>query len=208
MSNFEYKVITVGSIGTNCILVKNSKTNRGFITDPGAEASTIIAAIKDFNLLPEAILNTHCHFDHILAINELKEKYKIPLIIHEAEEEYALDPNKNYSATTGTPTTVKADSLVKDAEEINIADLKIKVLHTPGHTLGSCCYYLENLLLSGDTLFYGSIGRYDLYGGDMKTILTSIKNKLFPLNDEAVVIPGHGSTTSIKQEKIQNPFFR
>ena len=198
--------IEVGQLEVNCIIVKCPLTSRAAIFDPGDEYEKIVKLIESAGVKPEFIINTHCHYDHIGAVNDLKKKYSIPLIIHTEEKEYADDPSKNYSSMTGIPIKVHPDRLVSDGESIVLGSITIRVIHTPGHTKGSCCFLTGNTLISGDTLFAGSVGRTDLYGGDTNTILESIKRKLLVLDGDTIVLTGHGRSTTIKQEKRFNPY--
>jgi len=198
--------IEVGQLEVNCIIVKCLETSRIAVFDPGDDFDKIVKFIESIGGKPELIINTHCHYDHIGAVNDLKKKYSIPFIIHEQEKEYAEEPEKNYSSMTGEPIKVYPDRFISDGELINLGSIGIKVIHTPGHTKGSCCFLTGNTLISGDTLFAGSVGRTDLYGGDTDTILESIKNKLLLLDGDTIVLTGHGRSTTIKQEKRFNPY--
>ena len=208
MAELEIKLLTVGMGYTNCYLVKNKDNNEGFIVDPGEDAHKIAGHINTMNMKPKAILLTHCHYDHILAVDELREKYNIKVYISKEDAKGLIDPKINLTLKHGFPTTVNADVELEDGEEINIAGIDIKFILTPGHTPGSGCYYVEdtNLLFSGDTMFRASRGRTDFPGGSEVEILKSIKNKLLTLPDNTYVCPGHMETTLISNEKIYYPF--
>ena len=208
MAELEIKLLTVGMGYTNCYLVKNKDNNEGFIVDPGEDAHKIAGHINTMNMKPKAILLTHCHYDHILAVDELREKYNIKVYISKEDAKGLIDPKINLTLKHGFPTTVNADVKLEDGEEINIAGIDIKFILTPGHTPGSGCYYVEdtNLLFSGDTMFRASRGRTDFPGGSEVEILKSIKNKLLTLPDNTYVCPGHMETTLISNEKIYYPF--
>ena len=148
------------------------------------------------------------HFDHIWGTNKLRELSGAPIYAYEAEKVLCEDAITNVSDQVGRPYTVVPDYYVKDGEEITIAGMTCKVIATPGHTIGSCCYYFEEagMLIAGDTLFQESVGRTDLATGSMSAIIHSVKDKLFLLPDETKVYPGHGDVTSIGHEKRYNPF--
>ena len=202
-----FHILQVGSIAENCIIAKCQKTSEAIIFDPGDEVDKIIKYLKNIDAKPQLIVNTHGHHDHIGAIPELKKAFGIPLWVHKEEEEYFLDPNKNYSALTGRSVKIKPDKLFTENDKISVGTLEFKILHTPGHTLGGCCFLYNDVLVAGDTIFAGSIGRCDLYGGSEKTIFKSIKTKILPLNDSTIILPGHGRHTTLKEEKTFNPFF-
>ncbi|NOR45082.1 MAG: MBL fold metallo-hydrolase [Candidatus Delongbacteria bacterium] len=202
-----FHIIPVGDIAENCIIAKCPETSKAVIFDPGDDPDKIIKYLKSINADPELIVNTHGHHDHIGAIPELKRTFNIPFWVHKDEEEYLLDPNKNYSAMSVKPVKIKPDKLFTEKDIIRVGSLEFKILHTPGHTLGSCCFLYNNVLIAGDTIFAGSIGRCDLYGGSEKEIFRSIKTKILPLDDGIIILPGHGRHTTLKDEKIFNPFF-
>ena len=208
MRNIKISRCRVGMIQTNCYLAMNQKTGEAFIVDPGDEALRIENALSKMEAKPTAILLTHAHFDHILAVNELKQKYAIPVYAFKEEEETLLDPDKNLSGAHGCPTVLKADRLLSDEEAFSEAGFVIRCLHTPGHTPGSCCYYLpdENILFSGDTLFCGSVGRTDFPGGSMAEIVRSLHRLVEELPEQTDVLPGHDQPTTIGEEKKYNPF--
>lgn len=199
-------IIPVGDLEVNCVIFICPNTGSAAVFDPGDEPDKIISEIERNNAVPKMIINTHCHYDHIGAVENLRNKYKIPFCVHESEEEYASDPEKNYSIISGKPVSIAPDSLLKDGQKIMIGETELTVIHTPGHTLGGSCFMIGGYLLSGDTLFAGSVGRADLYGGDENTLINSIKNKILVLDENMPVIPGHGRTTTLKEEKRFNPF--
>ena len=202
------RTVVTSMAQSNCYLVMDLDTKKGLIVDPGGDAEKIERAIDSIGMVPEAIMLTHGHFDHITAAPALKEKYGIPAVIGEKDAETALDPRKNLSLLfTGSPASVRADREVRDDEVLSLF-MPVTVLETPGHTPGGVCYYLqdEGLLFTGDTLFYGSVGRTDFPGGSMQELTESIRKKLFVLPDDTRVYPGHGYPTSIGFEKAYNPF--
>ena len=154
------------------------------------------------------MLLTHGHFDHIGAADELRKMYEIPVYAHEAEEALLSSPTLNLSGSWASAIILKADHLLKDGDKLQIAGFTVKVLHTPGHTEGSCCYVLENeeLLFSGDTLFCQSVGRMDFPGGSASDMRRSIHRLMTELSESMHVLPGHGETTTIGYEKRNNPY--
>ena len=208
MGKSEVERVLCGSVGTNCYFLINTQTQETVIIDPADDAPMLSAKLKEKNLKPAAILLTHGHYDHIMAVEELRKEYGIPVIAHEEEKQILENPKGNLSTMIGMPFTVKADRFVKDEELLVTAGFSIRVLHTPGHTIGGCCYYLadENLLFSGDTLFWESVGRTDFPTGSMSALVRYIKEKLMVLPESTRVYPGHMGSTSIENEKQNNPF--
>ncbi|MCI5479675.1 MAG: MBL fold metallo-hydrolase [Lachnospiraceae bacterium] len=208
MGKSKVERVLCGSVGTNCYFLINTQTQETVIIDPADDAPMLSAKLKEKNLKPAAILLTHGHYDHIMAVEELRKEYGIPVIAHEEEKQILENPRGNLSTMIGMPFTVKADRFVKDEELLVTAGFSIRVLHTPGHTIGGCCYYLadENLLFSGDTLFWESVGRTDFPTGSMSALVRSIKEKLMVLPESTRVYPGHMGSTSIENEKQNNPF--
>lgn len=208
MKNIEVKKIMVGMIMTNCLLVINKTTKETIVIDPGYETDKINEAIVKFECKPVAILLTHGHFDHIMAVDDIRDRYHTPVYLYEDEKALMEDEITNHSAKYKMSYTTKADEYVVEGQELNIADIHIVIMHTPGHTSGSCCFYLpeEEVLISGDTLFYGTVGRTDFETSSDSGMKTSIKRLLSELPDEVEVYPGHGKTTTIGYEKRYNPF--
>ncbi len=208
MAHLKLKWLVVSICATNCYICYNDETKKGFILDPGDSPERIKAKVAELSVEPESIVLTHGHFDHMGAAGVLRDFYQIPIIAYEGEQALLSDPEANLSLAFGeSPVTLKADQYVKDGEELLLAGFKARVIHTPGHTRGSVCYYFESekLLLSGDTLFCGSLGRTDFPGGSTRDILFSIIKKLFALPEETAVYAGHNEPTTIGDEKAQNP---
>jgi len=203
----EYISIIVGSLETNCYLVYCPETLECAVVDPGAEASNITRQIAEKELKPRLILNTHGHVDHIGANRDIKDKYDIPLFIHSADSpmlESVLQ--SEMGIFLGAKDSPPADHFLDDGEEIKIGKSHLKVIHTPGHSPGSVSFLGDGFLLSGDTLFFGGVGRTDLPGGSWQEMVNSIRNKILTMPEEMIVLPGHGPHTTVGQEKRSNPF--
>ena len=197
----------VGIMGVNCYILGDK--SEAIIVDPGSDADKIIKILDDNEIKAKYIALTHCHFDHILAVEKLIEKLGVKLIACQSEKENLSDASVNYTDRySRKPVSLIADVYVKDGDIIKSGEFEFKVIETPGHTSGGMCLYCkgENLLISGDTLFYSSVGRCDLATGNEKTLVKSIKEKIFILPDDTVVLPGHGENTSIGFERVNNPF--
>ena len=204
----EMKHYCVGQVATNCYFAINEETKEMLVIDPGDSAQMLAEKIKKEGLKPKAVLLTHGHFDHAMAAEELAELFGIPVYAHEAEKDTLEDSGKNVSIMIGRRDSYHADVYGRDGEVLQLAGMELKVLHTPGHTAGGCCYYLEKekVLFSGDTLFCQSVGRTDFPGGSMSKLVRSIKEKLMALPDEVRVYPGHMGLTTIGTERARNPY--
>ncbi len=204
----------VGMVQTNCYIVINDETKECFIIDPGASGRQLAEKIREENLTPVAVLLTHGHFDHAGAAEDLAKEFDVKIYAHEAEADTLRDPQKNVSWMVGAKESYDADVFLKDEERITLAGYEIKVLHTPGHTEGGCCYYIESedVVFTGDTLFAQSVGRTDFPGGSMSQIVRSIQEKLLTLNEagnletDIMVYPGHNDPTTIETERMENPY--
>ncbi|MFD2681229.1 MBL fold metallo-hydrolase [Bacillus seohaeanensis] len=202
--------IPLGALQTNCYVVWNEK-NQCLVIDPGEEGEKIISFLKDKQLKPLAILLTHAHFDHIGAVDVLRERYSIPLYVHEKEAKWLLDPALNGSQLfmMGEMIRLKpADYVLTSEDTLQIENFSLELFATPGHSPGSISFYIKemNAVIAGDTLFMGSIGRTDLPGGNHKELLASIHDNLLVLPEETAVLPGHGPETTIGNEMDSNPF--
>lgn len=210
MGEIRIKSLVVGMVQTNCYLVYDEESRRAVIVDPGDGAELISSKCKALGIKPEAIILTHGHFDHIMAAAALKEEWGLKIYSSEKEVEVLEDGEKNLmfkwykKAFSLTP-----DVTLRDGEEFEVIGFKWKMLLTPGHTIGSCCYYIENegVLFSGDTLFQMSYGRIDFPTGNAMDMLASVK-RLLTLPDETMVYPGHMDVTTIGHEKKYNPLAR
>ncbi len=201
------KTLVVGEIETNCYLVGSPSSGRAAVIDPGGDADMVLSEAKKAGLLIEAIVNTHGHFDHAGGNRRLKELTGAPLMIHGADALYLsrLGVQAMFFMLR-SDNSPPADRFVEEGDVIDLGELSLKVLHTPGHTPGGISLAGPGLVFSGDTLFAGSVGRTDLPGGSCDAMIASIRGKLLPLPDETVVYPGHGPATTIGRERISNPF--
>lgn len=201
-------VLTVGPVYTNCYIVNKKDSNGCVVIDPGEEAEKIASYVRKNQLICEGILLTHGHFDHITAVNELHSLVGGRVYAYEGEKDLMADPVKNSSDLLGYEVTVQADEWLRDGQLLEVADMIFRVMHTPGHTRGSCCYYAEKekILFSGDTIFMESVGRTDLPTGNDRELLDSIRNKVLVLPDDVVIYPGHGPKTRVDYEIANNPY--
>lgn len=196
-------------LGTNCYIAYDADTKAGVVIDPGGSPELILNAIDKLGVHVEAIINTHGHWDHIGANHAVKAKTGAPICIHTLDQNYLTDPALNISSMMGTRSVSDgADRLLNEGDTVSFGRCVLKVLHTPGHTPGGISLYGEGVVFSGDTLFFRSIGRTDLPGGNYNQLIESIKNKLFTLEDETIVYTGHGIPSRICDEKSGNPFVR
>ena len=195
--------IHIDSVDTNCYVFGSKQTKEVVVIDPGADPDRIKELIERESLIPKCIINTHGHIDHIGANSELN----LPVYIHEKDANFLINPLLSlaafYGKLKGSP---RASRILKDSDEIEISDIKLRVIHTPGHTPGGISLYYDGIVFTGDTLFAQGIGRTDLPYGSQKDITNSIKEKLFNLADSTIVYPGHGGETSIGIEKRTNPW--
>ena len=199
------KRFIAGRLENNIYLVADEKSSEAVLIDATQDLPEIQKAVKDLGVKVKYILLTHGHFDHIFGLNSLKKSLNAPAVI--CKDDLVISDNINeFTRLFGLPDSVppKYDMYIKDGDEILLGSYKIKVIHTPGHTEGGVCYLVDGKLFSGDTLFRGSVGRTDLFGGNFVKLSDSIKNKLFKLDDKTEVFPGHGDMTTIGFEKKYN----
>lgn len=198
----------LGSMGTNCYLIINEETKELIIVDPATCPDYVVSHVKSNAYIPKGIFLTHAHFDHVMGIDGWVKEFSIPVYLHEDEKKILEDPELNLSGLFGSGYSYSDVKCLKAGEEFHIAGFVFKIIHTPGHTCGGCCYYYqeEGILISGDTLFYQSVGRSDFPTGSMGTLVHSIREKLFCLPDDVMVYPGHNDATCIGDEKKYNPF--
>ncbi len=201
--------LEVGVFAENCYVVGCERTRAGVVIDPGDEAPRILRKVRELELEIKAVLLTHAHLDHVQAASEVKQALGAPLAMHR-EDRFLLD---NVAAQAGAfglpaPPVPSVDRFLDEGDEVAFGAVTLKVLCTPGHSPGSLTFYGDGVAFVGDVLFAGSIGRTDLPGGDLHTLIRSIREKLFPLGDETVVLSGHGPETTIGREKASNPFLQ
>ena len=206
--NLAIRMMVLGPVQTNCFFLINEDTKEVLVIDPADHAQKIIEWMKSENLKPVAILLTHGHFDHIMGVEGIRKEYGIPVYASRDEVDVLAKPQLNVSTMMGAYLSMKADELFCDGDVLELAGMKLKVISTPGHTIGRVCFYIEEekVLISGDTLFEASVGRTDFPTGSSRQLIESIKTRLFILPDDTSVFPGHGGTTSIGYENIHNPF--
>lgn len=199
--------IPAGIYAANCYIVYSENTNDGIIVDPGGDADHIMEVIEKNKLNINHIILTHGHGDHIGGVIDLKSSLNVDVMIHEEDAEMLRNGDINLSTTMAMGSVeIEPDKLLKDGDIIKFGDLEAEVIHTPGHTRGGICLKIEDILITGDTLFSGSIGRTDLSGGNYETIISSIKEKLMVLSDNIEVLPGHGGPSTVGRERVSNPF--
>jgi hydroxyacylglutathione hydrolase len=201
--------ISAGIYATNCYVIGCSQSGQGVVVDPGADSAGILKMVEKHRLKIKYIILTHGHFDHIGALATVKKATGAQVAIHREDSEMLVNPDRSLASYVSAEDKdiVEPDLLLEGGEVLEVGALKLEIIHTPGHTLGGISIKIGNdVLLSGDTLFAGSIGRTDLPGGDYDTIIDSINTKLISLDDGMRVYPGHGPATTIGKEKVSNPF--
>ncbi|WP_310602617.1 MBL fold metallo-hydrolase [Anaerosporobacter sp.] len=207
--NMEISTCVVGPIRTNCYVLINEDSKECIIVDPGDQAMVIETKIETDGLKPVAVLLTHGHFDHILAVKDIASAYGIPVYANEEEQDVLLDGSLNLSTShLGTTFSFDASNYLRDGEKVTLAGFAMEAIATPGHTKGCMCYYFkeENVLVSGDTLFRETVGRTDLPTSSTSKMIHSVTEKLKQVAEEAIVLPGHGETSTMGYERKYNPY--
>ena len=207
--NWIIERLVVGELMVNCYIVGWRPTKEAVIFDPGGEVERILKQVGSMGLIITDIVNTHGHGDHIWGNGEIIEVTGKPLMIGRNDAEMLTDPFKNRSAYFGfSISSPPADRLLDEGDIVKVGEGELKVYHTPGHSPGSMIFVGDGFVIAGDLVFSGSIGRTDFPGGSMETLLKMVKEKLFPLGDEYVVLPGHGPETTVGDERKHNPFLQ
>lgn len=209
MSDLKIGKMVLSVCATNCYFIYHEGQNKVILIDPADRGEYIYSALKEKGFEVDTILLTHGHFDHIWGGAKLRQLSSAKIYALDKEEPLLMSSDMNVSEMAGRACTLKCNDFFVDGQELDILGFKIKVIATPGHTAGSCCFYFEDegLLISGDTLFEASVGRTDFPTGSSSELIRSIKAKLMVLPDDTVVYPGHGGPTTIGDEKLNNPFF-
>ena len=198
--------LVVGLIDTNCWIASDADGVPAVVIDPAGDADAILDALGDRPV--EAVVLTHGHFDHLMAVPALIEATGAPLEVHRLDAGALADPALNLGGMAGVePVALVPDIILEDGDEVRCGDTPLTVLHTPGHTPGSICLYAPGHLFAGDTLFADSVGRTDMAGGDARALAASIREKLAPLPDDTAVHPGHGGESTIGRERKRNMFW-
>jgi glyoxylase-like metal-dependent hydrolase (beta-lactamase superfamily II) len=204
-----HEILPVGALQCNCSILGDETSGDAIVVDPGDEIQRILAVLERHNLTVKQILITHAHIDHIAGAARLKAITGAPILYNANDLPLVkmMDVQAGWLGMA-TPEVHRPDDTLDDGKHISISGLTGSILHTPGHTQGSVCLYLpaQNLLLAGDTLFAGSVGRTDLPGGDSHALIRSIRSKLLTLPDATLVVPGHGPRTTIGEERESNPY--
>jgi len=204
----------VGFLGCNCVILGDEESGDAIVVDPGGDHAKILARLEALGLRCTVIIHTHTHFDHVGATGDVQNATGAPTMLHEADLDLYQGMQAQLDAfgmPMRAPEAVEIDRFLRDGDTVRAGAIEADVMHTPGHTQGSLCFRVDGdrpIVLAGDTLFQGSVGRTDLWGGSMPELLTSIKKKLLVLPDETLVIAGHGPTTTIGEERVMNPFLR
>lgn len=199
--------LIVGPLQVNCFILADEKTKEAVVIDPGDDAQTILKIIKEKDLKIKYVVNTHAHFDHVGANKAIKEATGAELLLHEADAPLlAAAANQSRSFGMDPVSSPAADRYVKQGDVLSAGEVSLKVLHTPGHTPGGISLLENGLVFTGDALFAGSIGRTDFPGGDLLTLIRSIRTQLMVLPDDTKVFSGHGPATTIGEERRENPF--
>jgi glyoxylase-like metal-dependent hydrolase (beta-lactamase superfamily II) len=207
------ETLAVGPLGCNCSILADLQAKRAIVIDPGGDYDEIDRRLRALGVSVDAIVHTHTHVDHVGCTAELQRKTGAAASIHEGDRFlYNILPLQASLIGTDVPVAADVDGALVDGRTVRAGALEVAILHTPGHTPGSCCFVATDggstHVFAGDTLFRGSIGRTDLWGGDPDGILRSIRQKLLTLPDDAVVVTGHGPRTTIGSERAGNPYLR
>ncbi len=202
--------LVVGDLATNCYVVGDPETKKGIVIDPGGHAQRILDTVRRQGLDIVTIVDTHGHFDHVMANEAVKEATGAPIAIHPADAPMLTDPKKGFGVFAmffgGLRGGPPADVLLHDGDEVRFGNQVLKVAHTPGHSQGSISLVGDGVVFSGDALFQGSIGRTDFPGGDYDQLIASIRARILALPDDTVVYSGHGPATTVGAERRHNPF--
>ncbi|HZU06899.1 MAG TPA: MBL fold metallo-hydrolase [Chloroflexota bacterium] len=200
--------VVVGLFRENCYIIGSRRTREAVVVDPGDEPEEILALARDLGVRITRIVCTHAHLDHLMAVGPIKAATGAPFLLHPHDLGIAAKVPQQAAVLLGRilPPPPQPDALLQDGDDVEVAGIQLRVLHTPGHTQGSISLYTAGMLFSGDTLFRGSVGRTDLEGGNWEQLMTTLVDRLLQLPDETIVLPGHMQETTIGHERQSNPF--
>ena len=203
-----FKKLIVGPLDVNCYIIACADTKKAAVIDPGGDAHLILEELKQLKVSVEYVICTHGHGDHIGGADDIISVTGAKLMIHSLDADMLYDSKKNLSFYIGNSVIVKSEcTTVEDGDVIQLGNMQLEMLNVPGHTPGSICIRIDDVVFTGDTLFAGAVGRTDFPGGNYQQLIHSIKNKLLTLPAHTRVFPGHGPDTFIEQEMHHNPFF-
>lgn len=202
------RTLIVGPMQANCHILECEETKAVIVVDPGDDGALILSVLDEYELQLKLIVNSHAHIDHIAANADLKKKTSAPLCIHSADADMLVNPQKNLSFFIGRPvSSPAADRLLADGDILEAGTLRLRVIHTPGHSPGSICLLSDGCIITGDLLFAGGIGRYDFPGSSYEKLVSSLR-KVMMLDDDLIIYPGHGPISTIREERLTNPFLQ
>jgi glyoxylase-like metal-dependent hydrolase (beta-lactamase superfamily II) len=202
--------IVVGSFAENCWVIGNRRSGEAVCVDPGDQPQEILAMARDMGVRIKYIANSHAHIDHILGVGAIRDETRAKFLLHHGDLDLVRNTASMARGWMGVdiPNPPDPDQFVDDGDVVAVDGLDLRVIHTPGHTRGSVCFYANGVVFAGDTLFAGSIGRTDLPGGDYDEEMASIVDRLLALPDDTIVLPGHMDQTTIGHERQRNPYVR
>jgi glyoxylase-like metal-dependent hydrolase (beta-lactamase superfamily II) len=211
MSDVVLEHLTVGALGCNCTIVADRTSGQAIVVDAGDDVEAVMVTLERLAVRAKFLVHTHAHVDHIGALGEMRERTNAPGLLHHGDLPlYSLLAEQARYLGIAPPRIVELDGDLQDGDVVAAGDARLTVLHTPGHTPGSCSFAYDDAgtttLLTGDTLFAGAVGRWDLGGTSLEDIVTSIRSKLLVFDDATRVVPGHGPFTTIGTERNNNPF--
>lgn len=197
-----------GPFEANCYIVGDEKTKKGFIIDPSGKPDGILEIVKNLGLDIEFIILTHGHGDHFTGAYKVKEELKVPLYVHKEDEDLVKGETKVLVPILKNMTLVDIDGFVSEESELTVGNLKLEIIETPGHSMGGICIKVGDVVFTGDSIFFRSIGRCDIGRASRELLVKSLKEKILTLDENTILYPGHGPSTTVKDEKELNPFVK